>query len=95
MYISEDGKYYGKMASRRGPVGAFDALICSLRNNGVEEEKLADVALRFFMIKLRSANDRTPIKEYVLKNYQQASKHMPAECIYDGNGWIFYGAIKI
>jgi hypothetical protein len=95
MYISQNGKYYGKMASRRGPVGAFDALIRSLRKSGVEEDTLADVALRFFMMKLRSANDRTPAKEYVLKNYQQASKHMPAECIYDGNGWIFYGAIKI
>jgi len=99
--INQKRQFFARITGGTGPAQAFDELIRQLRARGIDEQTLANFAVRYFKIHLRASNSlTTDIEKYawaIMQNTQpntnQGGRCGPAGCIFDHDGWIFFGAI--
>ena len=82
-----DHHFYIKVTNVTSPAAAFNDLIDHFRQHGTTIE-------RSFKIHLRSGNhtNMAPI-DYAYFQMQAAAACEPIGCIFDHDGWIFFGII--
>jgi hypothetical protein len=96
MILDRHNRFYAKITGQPTSQLAFDELIRRLRDHNIPEPALARVAMRFFKIHLRGPRTNSiDIDKYAWFQMQQSSNDSddPIGCIFDHDGWIFFGTI--